>query len=164
MADNERNMYAQADASTDTSAKKEIVSDIIDEMGTVAEGTRIHGDITTRGHLAVAGTVIGDIDAKGNVIVTGNVKGKITCSNLMLENCNLTTEISARECVVVKEGVKINGDIACRDIHIMGAVAGDISCTGKVGLSKDAVVRGNITAAVIGVALGAKLEGNLSIK
>ena len=48
----------------------EIVSDVIEEMGTIAAHTKIAGNITTKGHLAVMGTVIGDISAKGNVLVS----------------------------------------------------------------------------------------------
>ena len=162
MAENERIINTQEPYTSDDA--KEIVSEVIDELGTISAGTRVTGNITTKGHLAVAGTVLGDISAKGNVIITGNVKGKITCSNLMLENCNLNTDINASECVIVKEGVKIVGKIFCKDITVMGSIAGDITASGKVGLSAEAVVKGNITAAAIGIAVGAKLEGNLCIK
>lgn len=144
--------------------QNEIVSEIIDEMGTIAPNTKITGNISTKGHLAVAGAVVGDISAKGNVIVTGNVKGKITCSNLMLESCNVHSEINTSECVVIKEKVNVIGKIQCKDITIMSNVSGDIIASGKVGLSKDAVVKGNIIAAAIGVEVGAKIEGTLSIK
>ena len=147
-----------------TMNQNEIVSEIINEMGTIASGTKITGNITTKGHLAVAGAVIGDINAKGNVIVTGSVKGKITCNNLMLEGCNVQSEITTTECVVIKEKVNVTGKIFCKDITIMSNMVGDIVASGKVGLSKDATVKGNITAAAIGVEVGAKIEGTLSIK
>lgn len=162
MAENERIINTQEPYTSDDA--KEIVSEVIDELGTISAGTRVTGNITTKGHLAVAGTVLGDISAKGNVIITGNVKGKITCSNLMLENCNLNTDIIASECVIVKEGVKVAGKIFCKDITIKGSISGDITASGKVGLSAEASVKGNISASAIGVAVGAKLEGNLSIR
>ena len=147
-----------------TMNQNEIVSEVIDEMGTIAAGTKITGNIKTKGHLAVAGAVIGDIAAKGNVIITGTVKGKINCSNLMLEGCNVQSEINTTECVVIKEKVNVTGKIFCKDITIMSNVTGDIVASGKVGLSKDAAVKGNITAAAIGVEVGAKIEGALCIK
>lgn len=142
----------------------EIVSSIVDEMGTIAANTKISGNITTKGHLAVAGTVIGDINAKGNVIVTGTIKGKITCSNLMLEGCNVQSEIETAESVVIKNNVNVIGKIVCKDITVMSNVNGDIIASGKVGLSKDAHIKGNITAAALGVESGAKIEGFLQIK
>ena len=145
-------------------ASGEIISSVVDEMGTIAANTRISGNITTKGHLAVAGTVIGDIGAKGNVIVTGTVKGKITCSNLMLEGCNVQSEIETTESVVIKENVNVTGKIVCKDITVMSNVNGDIIASGKVGLSKDAHIKGNITASSIGVETGAKIEGFLQIK
>ena len=142
----------------------DIVSEIIDEMGTIATGTKVTGNITTKGHLAVAGAVIGDISAKGNVFVTGNVKGNINCNNLMLEGCTVQSEINTTECVVIKENVNVMGRIFCKDITIMSNVAGDIVASDKVVLSKDASVKGNITASAIGVEVGAKIEGALFIK
>jgi len=74
------------------------------------------------------------------------------------------SEINTTECVVIKEKVNVMGKIFCKDITIMSNVVGDIVASGKVGLSKDATVKGNITAAAIGVEVGAKIEGALSIK
>jgi len=145
-------------------AQTGIVSDHTDEMGTIAAHTKVTGNITTKGHLAVIGTVIGDITAKGNVMISGTVKGKITCANLMLEGCNVQSEINASECVMIKDGVVLNGKVSCKDITVMSNVNGDITASGKVGLSKGASVKGNITAAAIGVEVGAKIEGSLSIK
>lgn len=141
----------------------EIVNSVVDEMGIIAENTRIVGDITTRGHLAVAGTVEGNISAKGNVIITGVVKGNIACDNLMMEHSMLTTEIHATGHVAVKEGVTINGKIFCNDISVMGTVNGDIEAKGKLALSSMSVVNGNIKAASLGVDFGAKLNGSISI-
>ena len=141
----------------------EIVNSVVDEMGIIAENTRVVGDISTRGHLAVAGTVEGNISAKGNVIITGVVKGNISCDNLMMEHSMLTTEIRATGHVAVKEGVTINGKIYCNDISIMGTVNGDIEAAGKLALSGMAVVNGNIKAASLGVEFGAKLNGNIAI-
>ncbi|MBR5229578.1 MAG: polymer-forming cytoskeletal protein [Firmicutes bacterium] len=142
----------------------EIISSVVDEMGVIAANTKITGNITTKGHLAVSGTVIGDISAKGNVFVTGTVKGKITCSNLMLEGCNVMSEIETSEAVIIKENVHAVGRITCKDITVMSSLNGDILASGKVGISKDAVIRGNITAASLGVEAGAKIEGMMSIK
>ena len=141
----------------------EIVNSVVDEMGVIAENTRVVGDISTRGHLAVAGTVEGNISAKGNVIITGVVKGNISCDNLMMEHSMLTTEIRATGHVAVKEGVTINGKIYCNDISVMGTVNGDIEAAGKLALSGMAVVNGNIKAASLGVEFGAKLNGSIAI-
>ena len=144
--------------------QSEIISAVVDEMGVIAVNTKVTGNITTKGHLAVSGTVIGDISAKGNVLVTGTVKGKISCSNLMLEGCNVHSEIETSESVIIKENVHAIGRISCKDITVMSNLNGDIVASGKVGISKDAVVRGNITAASLGVEVGAKIEGMISIR
>ena len=74
---------------------------------------------------------------------------------------------SATETKVTKENAVEN---AFTDVELQylfdrwNGVNGDITASGKVGLSKDASVKGNITAAAIGVEVGAKIEGSLSIK
>lgn len=137
----------------------EIVYDVIDEMGIIAENTRILGNIETKGHLAVSGIVEGDITAKGNVIITGIVKGKITCDNILLRDCQLATEINATGQITVEENVSVTGTITCKDISVRGKIIGDIKASGQIGLSKEAIVNGNISAASIGIALGAKVNG-----
>ena len=153
MAENIENM------TNDTS----LTYDVIDEMGVIAENTKILGNIETLGHLAIAGTVEGDISAKGNVIITGIVKGNIKCDNLVLRGCNLTTEITATGHVAVEENVTISGKISCKTIVVNGAVTGNITAEEKVALSGQAQVKGNIKTASFGVEFGAKLNGNLQM-
>ena len=92
---------------------------------------------------------------------TGAWAGRIVIDGGMYRICMTSAAIS-----LVSDGNnKYHGIIK---IHandgLSGYLEGDITASGKVGLSKEATVRGNITAAAIGVAVGAKLEGNLSIR
>lgn len=163
MSNDREYMQASGAEAVNSAERTEIVNSVADEMGIIAENTRVIGDVTTRGHLAIAGTIEGNISAKGNVIITGVVKGNITCDNLMMERSQATTEIRATGHVAVKEGVTINGDIYCKDITIMGTVNGNINASGSVALSSIAIVNGNIRAASFGVEFGAKLVGSIAV-
>ena len=53
--------------------------------------------------------------------------------------------------------------IACGSINVRGTVLGDINARDKVGLAETAIINGDITAAYLGAALGAKINGRVSI-
>lgn len=152
------------DMNFDTSQNtQEIIPEIYDEMGVIGSSTKITGNITTKGHITINGTVKGDITAKGNVIISGSVTGKINCSNLFLETGTLTGDILSDNLVSINKGVSMTGSIVCRDITVVGTVLGNISASGKVGLASTAVVKGDIKAAEMGMEMGAKLDGRVSI-
>ncbi len=153
---------AETEAADADEQKAEIVNEVVDELGIISEGTRVEGDIESKGHLAIAGTVDGKVSAKGNVIVTGIVRGRIKCRDLVLDECNLNAEVQATGNVTIKSGT-VNGDIACNDLNIKGRVNGNITATGTVALASDATVVGDIKAARMGMEIGAVLDGRISI-
>lgn len=164
-AQNEDTQEAEAEETEHVEVKvepKEIVQEVVDELGIISEDTRIEGDVTTKGHLAIDGYVEGNVKAKGNIIVRGMIKGTIACDNLILENCNLVTEINATGQVSVKGGT-ISGKIKCKDISVNGTVNADIDASQSIALSSVAVVNGNIRAGRIGMEFGAILNGNISM-
>ena len=85
------------------------------------------------------------------------------CSNLFLETGTLTGDILSDNLVSINEGVSMTGSIVCRDITVVGTVLGNISSSGKVGLASTAVVKSDIKAAEMGMEMGAKLDGKVSI-
>lgn len=85
------------------------------------------------------------------------------CSNLFLETGTLTGDILSDNLVSINEGVSMTGSIVCRDITVVGTVLGNISASGKVGLASTAVVKSDIKAAEMGMEMGAKLDGKVSI-
>lgn len=140
--------------------KTEVVSD---EMGIIAAGTKVIGDIATKGHLTIAGKVEGDIEAKGDIFTTGQIEGKIRCRKLKADAGSLYTEMNADESVIIGKNSKLVGSIHCKDITVEGSVEGDIVASGRVILTSCSVVKGNITASNFGVEQGAKLAGTVSI-
>lgn len=150
-------------AEADKDEADKLVIEVYDEMGVIGPETKVDGNIVTKGHVTVLGTVKGDISASGNVIVRGPVTGKIVCNNLLLESSNVEASIEAKGQVQIKSEVTVKGEILCGSVNVMGTVLGDITASDKVGLSETAVIRGNISAAYLGAAFGAKINGKSSI-
>lgn len=135
----------------------------VDEMGVVAKGTTIHGSIKTKGHLAIAGSVEGDVSCAGNLMLTGDVKGSVECYNIVLGSNLKLPKLVVKENVSIKENTEFTGDITCNNISIMGIVKGNITANGNIGISKTAVIEGNITAKVLAIEPGAKVKGFVNI-
>ena len=140
-----------------------LVPETYDEMGVIGAETKVVGDISTKGHIAVLGTVVGDIDAKGNVIIAGKIEGDIKCNNFYVEDGKLETNIESTGSVLIKENVILKGTVRCKDITITGTVLGDIVASGKVGIAKTGLVKGSVKASQMAMELGAKLEGAIAI-
>lgn len=153
----------QAEVPAETESKQ-IVNTFCDEMGIIAGGTTIHGDIKTQGHIAIVGVVEGNIVAAGNVMLTGVVKGNIECNNIIIDGTDYNQCIKAKGSVSVKQNSTITGPIFCKHISISGTVIGNIKAQGNVGLTKDAVIKGDISSAILAVEPGAKITGNLIVK
>lgn len=152
-----------AGAASFNTPTEELAVEIYDEMGIIGPQTKLTGNIVTKGHVTVLGSVKGDISASGNVIVKGTVKGKIICNNLLLENALVEADIEAKSQVSVRAGVTLKGRLDCGSASIMGTVLGSIKAADKVGLAESAVIRGDIAAACLGVAPGAKIEGKITV-
>lgn len=144
--------------------RREIVPEVVEEMGVISENTKVVGNIVTKGHVGIAGIVEGNVDAKGTVIIKGVVKGDIRCQNLMIEKGKVLSTIICEGSVAIKEGAVLTGSITCKDVSIGGTVNGRIECTGQAGFTYSAVVNADIVAKKLGVEPGAKLNGKLEMR
>lgn len=140
-----------------------LYSQISDEVGYIAKGTKIHGDIVGDGHLEINGVVEGGIIARGNVKVNGDVFGDISCGNLIINEGVLKVDVQAREDISLGKDARIEGDIRCRRISIEGTVVGNVTATELVRVSETATINGNITTGSIAVGMGAVLNGSIKM-
>jgi len=136
----------------------------VDEYAIVGEETQVFGNITTNGHLTVAGTVEGNIAAKGNVVVTGMVKGTINSTNLMLDYSIVNAPIiQVAEKVVIKENSTVAGNITCKELFVNGSITGNITVTDCVAIAASAQINGDIKAGKLTIEAGAKISGRVTI-
>lgn len=141
--------------------RREVVPEVLDELGVISENTKILGNIITKGHIGIAGVVQGNIEAKGNVIIKGVVKGDIVCQNLMIEKGKVLSNIVCDGKAIIKEGAVLTGNIKCKELSIGGTVNGTIECSGQTGILYSAVVNADIKTKKLGVEPSAKLCGRI---
>lgn len=96
-------------------------------------------------NLLCEGTVIvGDIKTKNDIRIDGIIKGKILTSGRL----------------VVGNTAKIEGDIECVNIDVMGVILGNITASSTVSLKAPAKVIGNIVSTVLSMEQGVFFNGN----
>lgn len=100
----------------------------------VGESLRIEGDLVISKSLRIDGCVNG---------------------NVLQANDQSAT-------VAIAPGGKVIGNISVRDVIISGHVKGNIVSTGRVELVETSVVEGDVTYGSIGIAVGARIIGQLS--
>ena len=88
--------------------------------------------------------IVGDVKTKNDIRIDGMIKGKILTSGRL----------------VVGNTAKIEGDVECVNIEVMGVVLGNITASGTVSLKAPARVMGNIVSAVLSVEPGVMFNGN----
>jgi cytoskeletal protein CcmA (bactofilin family) len=90
----------------------------------------------------------GELSGEEDIMIEGHIQGKVN-----LQNNNL---------LVGKRG-NIEADIHVKSITIEGSVTGNIYASGKVFISKEGRMKGDITASVISIMDGAQFKGTVKM-
>lgn len=90
----------------------------------------------------------GDLSGYEDLVIGGRFQGKID-----LRNNNL----------IVEQGGKIEADIHAKNITIHGDLKGNVHASGKVFISKDAKMVGDISASRISIMDGAQFKGSVKM-
>ena len=97
--------------------------------------------------VAPAMTVRGDVDFEGVMRIEGEVHGKIT----------------GQGCVTVDPTGKVLGDIVAEEVVVQGTVQGNVNAALRLEIASTAQVAGDVKAAQLVVARGAKILGRLDV-
>jgi len=100
-------------------------------------------------HLGPSLYLKGELSGKEDLIIDGQFQGTIDLKNNSL--------------IVGAEG-KVEADIRVKDITIKGNVKGNIFASGKVFISEEAQMDGNISASVISIMDGAQFKGSVKME
>lgn len=92
--------------------------------------------------------IVGDIKTKNDIRIDGILKGKIVTSGRL----------------VVGSTAKIEGNIDCANIDVMGVVMGDIQASGIVSLKAQARLIGNITSNQLSIEPGVIFNGSCQMQ
>jgi cytoskeletal protein CcmA (bactofilin family) len=91
----------------------------------------------------------GQIDGEEDLVIRGSFKGIIR-----LKNGSLQIERSA----------KVEGDIVAVNVELTGSLSGNIQASGRVSLSAEARMKGDIAAARVSIQDGAQFRGGIKIE
>jgi cytoskeletal protein CcmA (bactofilin family) len=91
----------------------------------------------------------GELSGEEDVVIEGQYKGKID-----LENHN----------ILVGSRAKVKGDIRVKNITINGTVEGNIDASGKIFISKEGQMKGDLKAPKISIMEGARFKGSVKIE
>ena len=91
----------------------------------------------------------GQIDGEEDLVIRGSFKGIIR-----LKNGSLHIERSA----------KVEGDIVAVNVELTGSLSGNIQASGRVSLSAEARMKGDIAAARVSIQDGAQFRGGIKIE
>ena len=93
-------------------------------------------------------TLVGEISGEEDLVIEGSFNGKI-----YLRNHNL----------ILKQKGQIKADVHARNVTILGKMKGNIYAAGKVFISKDAQMTGDISAFRISILEGAQFKGSIKM-
>ena len=91
----------------------------------------------------------GEMSGDEDLIIGGRFRGKINLKNHSL---------------LVEQTGKIKADIRAKNVTIKGSIEGNIYASGKVFISKDGDVKGNITSPKISIMEGAGFKGSVKME
>ena len=123
----------------------------------------ITGSIESNNSIQLDGCVKGNVTCSEKVILNGTIDGDLKANSASLTHANVTGNITVEENMVIDSTSNIKGDIFAHSLAIDGYIKGSIRAKGKVIVKENATIQGNLSAAVISVAEGAIIEGNIKI-
>lgn len=129
----------------------------------VAAGTSIFGDIRAEGDVEIQGKLKGNLEAAGNVRITGKVLGDVKGDAIELVSCAVQGNITAASRLRIDQGTVVVGDLSASDLVMDGKVKGSVQVTNSASFQSSAVLAGNVSAALVSMSQGAKIQGTVRI-
>lgn len=129
----------------------------------ISAGTSIFGDIRSEGVVEIHGKLKGDLEATGNVRITGKVLGDVKGDTVVLSGCAVQGNVTAASNLRIDAGTVVVGDIIAMDLLTDGKVKGNVKVEKSASFQKNAVLAGNVTAALVSMCEGAKIQGTVRI-
>ena len=129
----------------------------------IAAGATFFGDIRAEGDVEVLGKLKGNLEATGNIRVAGKILGDVKGEAVILEGCTVQGNITSTSSVSLDEGAMVIGDVLATDIESRGKVKGNLQIARAAKLSASALLAGNVIAATIVMAQGARVQGAVRI-
>lgn len=129
----------------------------------ISEGTALFGDLRADGDVDIRGTLKGNLQATGRVRVFGKVLGDIKGSSVELISCAVQGNITATDSVSLDQGTVLIGDVTAGELTTDGKMKGSAIIERAANFRSGAVLAGNVTASLVSMSEGAKIQGTVRI-
>lgn len=129
----------------------------------IAAGATFFGDIRAEGDVEVLGKLKGNLEATGNIRVVGKVLGDVKGEAVILDSCTVQGNITATSSLTMDEGAMVIGDVLASDLDAKGKIKGNLQIARAANFGPTALLAGNVIAATIVMAQGARVQGTVRI-
>ncbi|MEG2420881.1 MAG: polymer-forming cytoskeletal protein [Oscillospiraceae bacterium] len=129
----------------------------------ISVGTSIFGDIRAEGDVEIQGKLKGNLEASGNVRIAGKVMGDIRGTSVELAACTVQGNITATAALRINAETIVVGDLSADSLTTDGKVKGNVVVEKTAVFQKNAVLLGNVSASLVTMSEGAKVQGTVRI-
>lgn len=129
----------------------------------LAEGTVVHGSVSSASAIELHGEVYGDILSQEDLTLTGKLEGNASGRNIDLRGGRIKGNIQATGRVRLDSESIVLGNIRAGTLLLNGRVKGNLDIKDSVALDVNAAVAGNVIAGKLSIAEGAMLQGEVRI-
>jgi len=98
----------------------------------ISEGTKIVGDITSKGGFRIEGIVEGNVKTDGRVVVgqSGKIKGTLVCDNADFEG-EFSGKLDVAGTLTLKSTAKIDGEVLIGKLAVEPGASFNATCSMK---------------------------------
>lgn len=98
----------------------------------ISEGTKIVGDITSKGGFRIEGVVEGNVKTDGRVVVgeSGRIKGTLVCDNADFEG-EFSGKLDVAGTLTLKSTAKIEGEVLIGKLAVEPGASFNATCSMK---------------------------------
>lgn len=129
----------------------------------IAAGATFFGDIRAEGDVEVLGKLKGNLEATGNIRVVGKVLGDVKGDAVILDGCTVQGNITSTSGLTLNETAMVVGDVLAADLDTKGKIKGNLQIARAANFGATALLAGNVIAATIVMAQGARVQGAVRI-
>ncbi len=116
---------------SDNKKSKETI-DYSKNQNKISEGTKIIGDIISKGGFRIEGSIEGNVKTEGRVVVgrTGSINGTLECTNADFEG-KFSGKLSITETLSLKATAHIEGEVVIGKLSVEPGATFNASCAMK---------------------------------
>ncbi len=116
---------------SDNKKPKETI-DYSKNQNKISEGTKIVGDIVSKGGFRIEGIVEGNVKTDGRVVVgeSGRIKGTLVCDNADFEG-EFSGKLDVAGTLTLKSTAKIEGEVLIGKLAVEPGASFDATCSMK---------------------------------